>query len=221
MNFKVKINTKEISTSNEFKPSQYIFIGPRELKISKIDVKLTKNKDKFGIFLFLESKPIDYEGWTGIDGAKGQIGQVQLGIWTNGTDQQMIDILTQLSIIADELGVRQQFDDIKCEDIYEYINSVSSLFVNKFKWWLIGGEEYLGQDKNGNPKVKVSIKLPRFSFIADSEDGLKNKMKNKEFPLKGRPDTQWYFKELTKMDSDELNNVAISSIQKTEDDLPF
>ena len=45
MSFKVKINTKEISTNKEFKPSQYIFIGPRELKISKIDVKLTNKCD--------------------------------------------------------------------------------------------------------------------------------------------------------------------------------
>lgn len=221
MSFKVKINTKEISTNKEFKPGQYIFIGPNELKITNIEVKLTKNKEKFGIFLNLESSPIDYKDWVGVDGAKGKVGQVQLGIWTNGTDQQMVEILTQLSIIADELGVRQQFDEINSDDIYEYINLVSSLFVGKFKWWLIGGEEYLGQDKDGNPKVKVNIKLPRFSFIADSEENLKNKMRNKEFPLKCRPDTQWYFKELTKMDSDELNNTAISSIQKTEDDLPF
>lgn len=212
-------NTKGKTGDSGFKTGKYVGIGPNKLKITGFTHKPSKAGDKFKIVVNFESKPITEDGWEGQDGALGQIGRSDIGIYTNGTDQAMDGILKAFVTIAETLGVRDQLDAIQASKIEEYLDKVSALVNNKFAWWLIGGEEYMGQDQDGNDKVKFVLKIPRFGFIAESEEGLQKKMKGGEFPIKGDPNAQWFFKNLEAMDEDEMAEKA----GPTEDgeDLPF
>jgi len=111
-------------------------------------------------------------------------------------------------------------DTITADKIDDYLNKVTQVFKNKYAWYLIGGEEFMGKDEDDKPKVKFFIKLPQFSFVAPTEADLLNKMKGKVWPTKeGAP---WFFKKLVQMDKDTTvqNDFDSANSQKTND-LPF
>jgi len=65
--------------------------------------------------------------------------------------------MEQMSIWQAEVaGVKAQIDAINSDSIDDYLAKVTKVLEGKYLWWLIGGEEYLGKDKDGNV---VSLKV--------------------------------------------------------------
>lgn len=207
-------NTKGQKSESSFKTGKFINVGPNYVKITKLTKQVSERTQKFRVIAHFETEPIQEEGWEGQDGALGKVGKVPIGIWTSGNDKPMQDVLAKFMTIAEAFGVREQLDEIKSDNIDDYLSKVESIFKNKFRWWLIGGEEYL-YTKDGVEKIGISLAFLSYLKIADSEEALLAKMKDKVWPTKS--DSR-FFKALKEMDSD----AAVKSIKEdTENQLPF
>lgn len=205
----MKFGTKGVKSDTGSQIGKFIEIGPNVCKIKSLTVVYSKKGDKFKVQANIETKPIgdDFEGWPDENTkvpALGQIGRIDLSIFTTGEDKWMADFLSKIGTIADSLGLRQNLDainvpaDATIEDYLKLVEKV--LCIEKYACYLIGGEEYLGQDKEGNPRTKIAIKIPRYGYVATTEAELLAKMKDGKFPDK---DTDWFYKKLVKMDEDE------------------
>lgn len=209
--------TENAKVDNGFKEPQFISIGPNELKINSFDIIEAKNgSGKVKIQVNVETRPVggDFEGW---EGALGRIGRFDLSIYFDpeSKSQAKQDFLDKIASIGFALNLSKDLDEIKINDVREYLNAVQKLFANKYAWYIIGGEEYEGKDAEGNPKVKISLKLMRFNYVAPTEEALLNKQKDKVWPDKSNP---YFFKYLEKMDAEEINKTAGTG---QKDDLPF
>lgn len=204
----MKFETKGVKSDNGTQIGQFIQIGPNMCKIKGLTAVFSKAGDKFKVQANVETKPIgeDFEGWPDAETkvkALGQIGRIDLSIYTNGEDKWMQDFLSKIGTIADSLNVRPALDAIvvpEGSDIHDYLKLVEKVVcIEKYACYLIGGEEYEGKDKEGKPRVKISIKIPRYGYVAANEQELLAKMKDGKFPDK---DTDWFYKKLEKMDED-------------------
>ena len=223
MNF----NTKNAKVDSGFKTPQFIQMGPNELKITALEAVLSKNGDKFKVQVSFETKPmkLPFEGW---EGAIGQIGKTDLSIYlpiqeegiplTEQQNRAQQDFLDRIATIAVAMGVAAQLDAIEASDIDTYLAKVTKVFSNKYAWFLIGGEEYEGTDKDGNPKIKEVIKIPRYNYVAATESELLGKQKDKAWPNKTN---KYFFKPLLGMDADSKSNAKPSATQNPDLDLPL
>lgn len=199
--------TKDVEVEKGFKTPQFIQVGPNELMIKSLEHTLSSDGNKFKVIANLETKPMpkegskDFEGW---EGAKGQIGRVDLSIYTTGEDDYMESCLSKIVTIADSMGAKAQIDTITANEIGEYLGKVSKVLANKFVWFLIAGEEYEHDDK-----VKTKIKLPRWNYVAPTEPELKAKMKDKKYPTDS---DEWFFKRVVKMDSDKPEEKSSNDV---------
>jgi len=214
----MQFGTKGVEVKSGFKPGKFVSLGANELKIVNLEKVLSRDGTKFKIVVHWESKPVTEEGFEGHEGALGRIGKADLSIFTDGNDQYIQDAIGTIATIGETLGVRDQLDNISATKIDDYLSQVLNVFKGKYAWWLIGGEEFEGKDADGKPKIKFSLKLPRFSFIAPTEADLLAKMKDKTWPTK---DTGWFFKKLVKMDSDISVQDDFNAQGKPINDLPF
>ncbi len=212
-------STKGAKVDSGLKPGKFIGLGPNELKVVKLEKVLSKAGDKFKVVMHLESKPVTEEGFEGHEGALGKIGKVDLSIFTTGSDLYIHDALGRIATIGETLGVRDELDSIAADKIDDYLAKVTQVFKNKYAWYLIGGEEFMGKDEDDKPKVKFFIKLPQFSFVAPTEDALLGKMKGKVWPTK--EGTPWFFKKLVQMDKDTTVQDDFNAQGKPINDLPF
>jgi len=209
-------STKEAKVDSGFKTPQFINIGPNELKVTGFEITQSNNGEKFKVQANLETKPLggDFEGF---EGAVGQIGRVDLGIYITGKqdDKATNDFIDIIATIATAMGVKEQVDAIKADSIEDFLNQVKRVFNNKYTWFLIGAVEYMGKDKDGSPKVKMLINLPRYGYVAATEAELQARQKDNTWPDKTN---KYFYKALVKMDEDPQQSTDTQSIK---DDLPF
>lgn len=161
-------NTKDIDTSKKGKISKYITYGsPQKLKINSLSTEEAKTGSKRVVF-HMETEPIKTEGFEGENGSSGQVGRVRT-IWLKTKDQEK-EFATNISIIADKLGVRKEvdtFDGDENTSIEDFIAHLNKVITNKYLYWAIKGEEYPKMD-NG---VGISLSFRRFGFVASLEEG--------------------------------------------------
>lgn len=210
-------STQNAKSDGGFKPGKFINIGAGELKIVKLEAQKSRAGDKFKVVCHLESSPITEDGFEGHEGALGRIGRVDLSIYTTGTDQYKDQFLDRFATISETMGVRDQLDKVSGATIDEYLTNVTKIIGNKPIWWLIGGEEYMGKNKEGAETVKFFLRLPKFSYVAESEEALLKKMKDGVYPDRT---VAWFFKPLEVMDADALTE-ELNKSQDEKDLLPF
>lgn len=221
-------NTKGVKNSESGSIRPYLTYGINHAKINKIEVQKAANTDSKRIIFYLEGDVVADNEFVGVDGAKGPVGKMTSGYMKS--DKQYKDFLTQISVIADKMGVRAVVDAIEDSTIEGYIAKVAPFICGKFAWWNIGAEEY--------QKGRYNLKLLKFGFIkSDSEvnpESLKkDKWVNAELSnnagvvvLKFDPDNKFHLTKFVEVSVDDFaakpaKVPEIPSFKDSDDDLPF
>ena len=141
----------------------------------------TAKTGKKALELTLEGPAIpNFEGWA-IDKEnpegekfKGQTARVSATIYIsefNSDDVNKNEILSKLIVIADQLGLRKEIDnlskDAKITSIEQWVEAAVDILKENDLYWFIAGKE---DEYNG--KVIVKLSLPKFKFAAIDEEKL-------------------------------------------------
>jgi hypothetical protein len=166
----------------------------------------TSNKgDKKSLELYLEGPELEnFEGWAidkdNPDGPKykGQTARVAATIWTdefNNTNVSRNEIMYKLTIIATELGLRDELNRIQATSIEDWAKQTIELVKGRKLYWFLKGTE---EEYNGKTIIKVS--LPKYKFVAAEQDKLDKFDKTNKYHYKA------------------LNTKPVSSFEPATDD---
>ena len=112
----------------------------------------------------------------------GQSSRVSATIWTdqfNDSNVSKNEIMYKIAIIASELGMRDQIDNIQASSLEEWVEkAISMLKYNNLYWFLKGTEE----EYNGKTIIKLS--LPKYKFVSSDESKLDAFDKNNQYHYK-------------------------------------
>lgn len=200
-------NVVETGNPGPKKVSPYLGYGIKEIKITGAEIK-TASTGTPKIVYKVESMPVIAEGWVGVDGATGQVGQVQSG-WLKAGSKQEQEGFGQLITFCKKAGVdisgAPVFND---GDLQKALGYFLPLLVGKFVRVKLVAKYYMGKDKEGNPKEKYTLSFARYQFAEEVS-----------IPMK---ETKLRFDENSKYDIDksEIAPVEAETPGKS-DDLPF
>jgi hypothetical protein len=166
----------------------------------------TSNKgDKKSLELYLEGPELEnFEGWS-IDKDnpegpkyKGQTGRISATIWTdefNNGNVSRNEIMYKLTMIATELGLRDELNRIQAGSIEDWVTQALDLVKGKKLFWFLKGTE---EEYNGKTIIKLS--LPKYKFVSAEEDKLDKFDKTNKYHYKS------------------LNTKPVSSFEPATDD---
>jgi hypothetical protein len=173
--------------------------------IYSASVRESKGTGKKSLELVLESPAIDgFEGWAiskdDQEGPKfkGQSARVSASIWIdtyNETSPSKNEIMNKLSVIAVELGLKPELDNINASSIEDWVAQVANLLKGKDLYFFLKGTE---EEYNGKTIVKLS--LPKYKFASSDETKLDKFDKNNQYHYKA------------------LQTKAVSSFEPANDD---
>ncbi len=155
-------NLNEINTIDRQNNSPYIAYGSNQiLKINDIELKHSKNTGSPKAILHMETKPVEDTDFTPIEGHKGKVGKIGIGIYMK-TDDQKREFLKNLKIISMSLGLEDEVNAVNGTSFEEVVNGVKEVICgNKWARYTIFAEQYPKQDN----KVGVKLTLPRYNFV--------------------------------------------------------
>ena len=144
---------------------------------------------KKALELVLEGPVLEnFEGWTiekgNENGPKftGQSARVSASMWIdsyNETSPSKNEIMNKLSIIAVELGLKDELDTISASSIEDWVAQVAKLLKGKNLYFFLKAQE---EEYNGKTIVKLS--LPKFKFANADETKLEKFDKNNQYHYK-------------------------------------
>jgi hypothetical protein len=157
--------------------------------IFSASVKESKNTGKKSLEFILEGPALEnFEGWSiekGNDSGpkfKGQSARVSASMWidsANETSPSKNEIMNKLSIIAVELGLKDELDQINASSIEDWVAQVTKLVAGKNLYFFLKGQE---EEYNGKTIVKLS--LPKFKYASAYEDKLDVFDRNNQYHFK-------------------------------------
>lgn len=173
-------------TSKSFQP------GVVYAQINSGQLRTSNRGDKKTLELFLEGPELEnFEGWS-IDKDnpngpkyKGQTGRVGATMWTDefaNTNVSRNEIMYKLTIIATELGLRDELNAISADSIESWAAQALNLIKGKKLYWFLKGTE---EEYNGKTIIKLS--LPKYKFVSAEEDKLEKFDKNNKYHYKALP----------------------------------
>ena len=150
----------------------------------------TSNKgDKKTLELVLEGPASEgFEGWAidknNPEGAKftGQSSRVSGTIWTdqfNDSNVTKNELMFKLAVIASELGLRDQVDNISASSIEDWVEKAIIILKGHNLYWFLKGTE---EEYNGKTIIKLS--LPKYKFVSTEEAKLDKFDKNNQYHYK-------------------------------------
>jgi hypothetical protein len=150
----------------------------------------TSNKgDKKTLELVLEGPASEgFEGWAidknNPEGAKftGQSSRVSGTIWTdqfNDSNVTKNELMFKLAVIASELGLRDQVDNISASSIEDWVEKAINILKGHNLYWFLKGTE---EEYNGKTIIKLS--LPKYKFVSTEEAKLDKFDKNNQYHYK-------------------------------------
>lgn len=206
----MNLSTKGVDTTTEVrKPSKFIAYGIQELMITGIKVNVSSTGTGSFVTSFqMETPPVTDPTFEGFEGAKGKIGKVQFPrIYVKPDNAvHMQELVKNIGIIADKLGVRAEVDAIEwTEDmtIEKYFQVIENLFKGKYAMWKVCGEEQFKNDGSG--KTSLRLALAKWGFVQTVES---YKVKPE---ITFDKNNKWDFKPA----------VAPDAVSSGTDDLPF
>jgi len=159
-----------VDTTEVRKPSKSVKPGVHKLAIANVEYTVSSQKQTPGIRIVLMTAPVE-----GLKDEKGNdIGQkcvetmwMSPKAWDNNGSPSGANWCTKarLSILADKLGVREQFDATKGANAEEFVNNLVSLFKGKKARFAVGGEEQSFQNDEGKTIKFVKPFLLTFKFV--------------------------------------------------------
>lgn len=162
-------STKGKDTTERSGVSQFLTYGLQMATITGFTSRVAQSGKKT-YSLNLEGPKVTEAGFEAHQDAKlgGKIGRAQFTIYIDPTNEKSVnEVMTNIGIIADKLGVRDQVDAVVAEDLDSYLNKAIVIFRGKYAHWGITAEEYEKPDG----KVGIVNKLRRYGFIASMEEG--------------------------------------------------
>ena len=150
----------------------------------------TSNKgDKKTLELILEGPASEgFEGWAidknDLEGPKftGQSSRVSATIWTdqfNETNVTKNEIMYKIAVIASELGLRNEIDNISASGLEEWVEKAMTILKGNNLYWFLKGTE---EEYNGKTIIKLS--LPKYKFVSADETKLDKFDKNNQYHYK-------------------------------------
>ena len=97
----------------------------------------------------------------------------------NETSPSKNEIMNKLSIIAVELGLKDELDQINASSIEDWVAQVTKLVAGKNLYFFLKGQE---EEYNGKTIVKLS--LPKFKYASAYEDKLDVYDRNNQYHFK-------------------------------------
>jgi hypothetical protein len=151
-------NTKEVKTQDTNYISSYLAPGHFLVKVNNVTVKKASTGNSALEFEF-ETEPITTEGFKPVEGHTGKVGRVKT-VYISNPDQEK-RVATILSNLAEELGVKDQVDNISADlTIEQYAEEYSKIVCNsEYVWISLNGEEYARTD---NGKKGISLRFPSY-----------------------------------------------------------
>lgn len=183
--------------------SPYIGCGSGQvLRINSIELKVSSNTGSPKAILHMETKPVEEEGFTPVEGHKGRVGKVACGIYMKD-DKSKIKFLENMKRVAIALGLEDEIDQVKGETFNEVVKKIESVISGNNKWarYTIFGEQYQKQDG----KTGTSYFLPKYNFVE---------------PLDSDPTTLVQFDPNNKYHLKKLPE-QVTTNDTEDDDLPF
>jgi hypothetical protein len=159
-----------VDTTEVRKPAKSIKPGIHKLAIASVEYTVSTDKGTPGIRFILMTAPVE-----GLKDEKGNtIGQkcvetwwMSPKAWDNNGKPTGANWCTKarLSILADKLEVREQFDAAKGKDAEEFVKNLIPLFLGKKARFAVGGEEQSFENDEGKTIKFVKPKLLTFKFV--------------------------------------------------------
>lgn len=185
------LSTKDIQSTQKNK-SKIFRPGNITAKITSIFLQPQKsNPEAYFLMMNLEGEDLgpEFEGFfydsakPELGRAKGQVARVKFSQYSYkdmvskagyaiSRDRQ---ILRDIVVLAEQLGVRKQIDSIEAESIEEFVKSASKFFNNgEFLFWCIGGSAYMKDDGNKDytlylPKYNKAVTTKNFASIPNKD----------------------------------------------------
>lgn len=158
--------------------------------INSGQLKTSGKGDKKTLELYLEGPELEnFEGWAiskdNLEGPKykGQTGRIAATMWIEDFDNPNVarnEIMYKLSIIATELGLRDELNRIQANSIEAWVTQVLLLVSGKKLYWFLKGSE---EEYNGKTITKLS--LPKYKFVSNDETKLDKYDKTNKYHFKG------------------------------------
>jgi len=198
-------NLGELNTTERQNSSPYISYGSGQiLKINDIELKISANTGSPKAILHMETKPINDPNFTPIEGHKGRVGKIGIGVYMKTEDQKK-DFLKKLKTISIALGVEDEVNQVTGNSFDEVVDNVKSIITgNKWARYTIFAEQYPKADG----KLGIKLLLPRYNFVESIDVETENSKL-----IKFDENNNFHFK---KIDLPQMNTALEST-----DDLPF
>jgi hypothetical protein len=157
--------------------------------IHSAQVRSSVKTGKKALELILEGPELEnFEGWS-IDrndenSAKftGQSGRVMATSWTDQHEETNVmknELMYKITIIAEQLGVRDSLNKISAATLEEWIEKAVNLMKNQEAYFFLKGTE---EEYNGKTIIKLS--LPKYKFCHVDESKLEKFDKSNQYHYK-------------------------------------
>lgn len=210
------IGTKNVKTNSGTGVSQYIGPGNHELMFTGFEIKESSNSGRGLLKMHVETRPVTEDGFTPSENSKngGKVGYVDLGIYAKEGDSAFDERISNLALIAEKLGVRDQVDNISANNMTEFMNSYMNIVRGRFANYLVGGTEYSRTDSEGNNTVGIALRFPRFGFVASLDEGM-SKIATYD------ADNKYHLQKIEESKSSDTSGTEYSTSASDWDDNPF
>lgn len=157
--------------------------------IHSAQVRDSKNTGKKALELILEGPELEnFEGWL-IDRNdengprfKGQSSKVMATTWTDQHNEPNVmknEIMYKLTIISEQLGLRDQLNVISATSLEEWVEKAVNVLKGNDAYFFLKGTE---EEYNGKTITKLS--LPKYKFCSSDESKLDKFDKNNKYHFK-------------------------------------
>jgi hypothetical protein len=154
--------------------------------IHSAQVRESKNTGKKALELVLEGPELEnFEGWL-VDRNeengpkfKGQSSKVMATTWTDQHNEPNVmknEIMYKLTVIADQLGVREDVNKVSAESLEEWVAKTVAILKGHDAYFFLKGQE---EEYNGKTVIKLS--LPKYKFVSLDENKLEKFDKNNKY----------------------------------------
>lgn len=215
------VDTTEVVRENG--PKKSVEPGVQVLAIADVEYVVSTAKGTPGIKITLMSKPV--EGLMDDDGKN--IGQkcvetmwMSAKAWNNEGSEPTPNWATKarLSILADKLGVRTEFDAAKGSNAEEFVKAVTPLFKGKKARFAVGGEEESFVNDKDETINFVRVNLLTFKFV----ESLTDVPKDSDTELVFDPNNSYHYKKMAEADMPaKTTSSSTKEAAEGDDELPW
>lgn len=157
--------------------------------IHSAQVRESKNTGKKALELVLEGPELEnFEGWL-VDRNdengpkfKGQSSKVMATTWTDQHNEPNVmknEIMYKLTVIAEQLGLRDQVNTVSAESLEEWVEKTVNILKGQDAYFFLKGQE---EEYNGKTIIKLS--LPKYKFVSLDESKIDKFDKNNKYHYK-------------------------------------